>query len=235
MANAKEINFLELGGKLAGVLGFLAFLAYGCGYARLFMIYKSLGCLWVLPFHSFQDVAYEGVMSIFIISVIALPLVFSYRRAVDADNAGRKIVGMVLIGLIAAVGLAHLLGYRFDYRLHDLIIYLCWYGFLGVAAAGTALHSIDYKTYKYLPPMIGAFLVSAIFAGYQLYGDESFQSLNDKGRFKLVESNSGEHAALISAVSGKFLVRWCGTDGSYRLISNTDEWAVSRSRQDACQ
>lgn len=234
MVKRSEVNLLEWIGKLVSLTGVLALLAYASGYLKLFFIYNSLGCIWALGFHSFQEIAIAGVANILLTSLVAVPLFLSFSNSIDTDNRGRRIVGLLSVGLFASVIFAIWWGVSINYLVMDLMFSFCWYGVGGTVFAVFARSSIEENTYNYVPMLIAFFLAISLFSSLQTYGRESFSSLNKMGRFHYVESDAGEKGYLIGAVSGRYLIRGCGAEGSYRIIGSTDKWSVSSEAFEGC-
>ncbi|MGA9221676.1 MAG: hypothetical protein WBZ57_10825, partial [Pseudomonas graminis] len=132
-------HLLEWSGKLASAFGVLALVAYVAGFEKLYFLYRTLDCLWVLQFHSFQDFVIHGSVDVVLCSIVAIALYYAYPSAIDIDNRGRRAVGLLLLGMIISIGVGILyFQYILPFEVYEIVIYSCMYFFLGVVAAQAA-------------------------------------------------------------------------------------------------
>lgn len=231
-----ELNFIEWGGKVVGAVGVLAIAAYIAGYAKFYFLYRALSCVWVLKFHSVQDVVANGALDVFLCSLSAVPLFYCYSNSIDVDNKGRRIVGYILIGFtISFMFLVALMGYKVDAFFSDLIIYCCGYLFYGVALAVSARYALEEGKYEYLLGALAAFVFCTIFSSYLVYEYKEFSKLDSDGAFAYkVASGHEEAGVLITSVNGRYLTRQCGYTNKYQLIAPAQKWGVEPRIEGSC-
>lgn len=230
----KQIDFLNLSTQMAGGLGVFALLACATGFFKFYMLYQSLGCEWAISFHNFQDFVFKGSMDVAIVFLVGSVFFFSFESSVDLDYNGRRIVGWILLGVAIFVGVSKFLGVSLSYIVTDYVVYSVSCSLFGVWAAALIKESIREKTYKYVPAIIGVYLVCSVGSAYHVLGGENFSTLKMNSRFPYAISDDGKAALLISAVSGRYLLRICGSENNYKISSNTDAWEVSRSDNGLC-
>lgn len=231
-----EISFVEWGGKIVGAVGVLAMASYIAGFSKFYFLYRALGCVWVLSFHSIPDVVTNGAIDVALCSVTAIPLFHLYTNSLDVDNNGRRIVGLILFGMTISLGIAvGVLGFSVDPSTLDLLMYSCFYLFYGVAIAHSARYAVEEGDYNFLLFCFFGFVFSACLSSYLVHQYKTFDNIYEKGGFPYaVDGQSGRAMVLIGAVNGKYLVRFCGEDNKYQLIIPSHKWLVEAKRLDDC-
>lgn len=232
-----EINFIDWGGKIVGAVGLLGMAAYIAGYLKFFFYYGALNCSWVLGLHSAQDVIVNGAADVALCSITAIPLFFSYKSSVDIDNNGRRIVGFVLLGIMAGVAAGvHILDYKLSVYTSELLVYAAVYLVYGVSIATIARYSAEEGSYEYLFATFIGFVFATAFSSYLVNGGKTLALVDEKGGFPYrVIGDDGATSILAGTVNGKYLIYMCGEGNRFKLISPSEKWVVTQRGPESCQ
>ncbi len=231
-----EISLIDWGGKVVGAVGLLGMAAYIAGYFKFYFYYGALNCSWVLGMHSVQDVIVNGAIDVVLCSLTAVPLFFTYQSSLDIDNNGRRIVGFLLLGVIAALAIGiHLLDYKLSLYASDLMTYSSFYLIYGVSVATVARYSAEERSYQYLIATFLGFVFATVFSSFLANDQKTFALIEDKGGFPYnVIGDGGVTSVLVGTVNGKYLLHVCGEGSRFKLVSPSEKWTVSKRGAEAC-
>lgn len=232
----QEISFIDWGGKIVGAVGVLGMAAYIAGFFKLYFLYSSLNCSWVLPFHSVQDVVASGVVDVFFCALTAVPLFFGYKTSIEIDNHGRRIVGLIVMGVVISIGIGiRFLGYVLDVYVTELMVYGVSYLVIGVFVANTARYSYEKGSYVYIAAGLLLFVFASCFSSYLVNSTKTFATADEKGAFLYVAvEKQAVVGVLVGSVNGKYLLRLCQEKDKFKLISPSYKWTIEKHIPGSC-